>query len=94
MVLLWRSDSQEGSSYRTFDGSSDILMFLFYFEPVGMRGKQGEEKAFELLAYLYGKAFEFFFERFTTGGELTRKGSEFPSVKQEVIDEIEGKKEG
>ena len=93
MVLSWRDDSHAGPSNRVFDGSGDVRMFLFYFENVAMRGKKQEEKALELLSYLDGKAFEFFFARFTKEGCLTTEGQDFKTIKDALVLEFEEKEE-
>ena len=59
MELLWRADanSQASPSSLVFDATkeADVLMFLFVYENVAIRGKPDTEKVGELLHYLQGR---------------------------------------
>lgn len=92
MVLSWRADTPEASS-RVFTGTGDVKLFMFYFENVLMRGKDLQEKSYELLAHLDGEAFQFFFERFTTAGVLRDEAKEFENVKNAFFDRFQKKEE-
>ena len=66
MVLLWRADadSMVGPSRLVFDimQAGDVARLFFVYENVMMRGKADEDNAGELLRYLQGNAFEFFYD--------------------------------
>ena len=68
MVLPSRDDLH---STRIFDGSSDVKMFMFYFENVAMHGKADADTSIQLIAHLNGDALKFFFDNFTEDGNLT-----------------------
>lgn len=92
MVLLWRQDVERT---RIFNGEGDVVMFFFYFENVALLGKKDSEKSFEilqsfeLLAHLDGHTFGFFFQRFTTNGNLIEEARSIPVVKDDYLGEFQ-----
>lgn len=54
------------TSLAVFIGSveEDITKLFSFFENVTMKGKTGEEEESELLSYIDGVAFKFYFETF------------------------------
>lgn len=83
MVLSWRPGPQPSSaSPRVVTGQGDVAMFFFFFDNVGMRGKDESEKAFALLAYLDGAASEFYFQTFTMNGTIIETKKDFSVVKK------------
>lgn len=81
------------TSSRVFDGTGDVRVFFFYFENVAKQNKMDAEKPYELLAYLDGRAFNFFFERFTKNGGTTAEGVDFDVVQSAFFEECEEEEE-
>ena len=87
MVLLWRGGKEDGSLSQ-FDGSkpADVHKFFFVFENVATSGKSDEERASELLRYLEGDAFEFFYQAFVKNGYISAGGSDYQKVKKALME--------
>ena len=87
MVLLWRGGKEDGSLSQ-FDGSkpADFHKFFFVFENVATSGKSDEERAFELLRYLEGDAFDFFYQSFVKNGDISADGSDYQKVKKALVE--------
>lgn len=81
------------STKRTFDGTSDVKIFFFYFENVAMRGKSDADKAYELLAFLDKDAFEFYYSKFTSGGALIEQAQDYKTVKAAFMEKYEAKED-
>ena len=81
------------SSKRTFDGTTDVKMFFFYFENVATRGKDHSEMALDLLAFLDRDPFQFYYEKFTRNGELIEEAKDYAKVKAAFITRYEKKED-
>ena len=80
--------------FRGDRGSMDVKKFFFLFENVIAKSIElPSEKARELLLHLEGPAFEFFYNRFAEGDELSPETEDFSIVKGEFYREFEEKKE-
>ena len=76
-----------------FDGSSgNVEKFFFYFENVATRGKTPEERAVLLLGFLFGDAFDFYYDEYASKGELLDAGLDYKAVKKSFIERF-GKSE-
>ena len=93
MVLLWRADagSQVGPLRLVFDGKNDadVAKFFFVYENVVMRSESDEDRAGELLCYLEGDAFEFYFDTCSRNGKLTDDAGDYQAVKMAMMDRFE-----
>ena len=93
MVLLWRADanSQAGPASLAFDGKreADVAKFFFVYENVVMRGKSDEDKAGELLCYLQGEAFDYYYETYSQNGGLNEAARDYQAVKKALLDRFE-----
>ena len=87
MVLLWRGGKEDGSLSQ-FDGSkpADVHKFFFVFENVATSGKSDEEGASELLRYLEGDAFDFFYQVFVKNGDISADGSDYQKAKKALVE--------
>ena len=86
MVLLWRADanSQAGPASLVFDSKheTDVVKFFFVYENVVMRGKSDEDKTGELLCYLQGEAFDYYYETYRQDGGLNETARDYGAVKK------------
>ena len=87
MVLLWRGGKEDGSLSQ-FDRSkpADVHKFFFVFENVATSGKSDRERASELLRYLEGDAFDFFYQAFVKNGDISADGSDYQKVKKALVE--------
>lgn len=78
-----------------FDGSgrTNVDCFIFYFENVAEANTKGEQQPWEVIQYLRGRAFPFYYHTFTTQGELTDKAKDYELVKQALKPEFGMKKD-
>lgn len=53
-----------------------------------MCGKSPEEKAGEVLYFLRGAAFKFYYEKFSRDGNLTEDAADWQTVKKEIYDRV------
>lgn len=81
------------ASSHILDGIIDVRVIFSYFENVAMREINKDEKPFELLAFLDGPAFQFYYDRFTRDGMVTEEGIKFNIVRTSFIEEFEEKEE-
>lgn len=79
MILSWRGDQSQQTKL-VFDGSSDVNMFLFYFENVVMCDKDYAKKSLALIPHLDGEAFQLFFDKFTKNGKLNNAVSDLEKL--------------
>lgn len=84
MVLLWRAAGPQTNSY-VYDGTGDILIFLFYFENVVMSGENQEDKFIYLIGKLDGESLQVLFNNFPKDGELTDEGKYFLIVNTSLL---------
>lgn len=68
-----------------FDGTSDVRKVLFTIENVLARDLLDKDHARELMRYLDGATFEFYYKNFALDGELTADGSEYDTVKEALF---------
>ena len=83
MVLSSRDDLH---STRIFDGSSDVKMFMFYFENLEMHGKVDADKSIKLIEHPDGDALTFFLDKFTVDGNLTEEVMDFARIKHAFLE--------
>ena len=90
MVLLWRG-SKENGSLSQFDESkpADFRKFFFVFENVATSGKSDEARASELLRYVGGDAFDFFYQAFVKNGDIRADGSDYQKVKKALVERFD-----
>ena len=74
-----------------FDGkhAADVAKFFFIYENVVMRGKYDEDKDGELLCYLQGEAFDYYYETYSQDGGLNETASDYQAVKKDLLDRFE-----
>ena len=102
MELFWRADadSQAGPSRLVLDGKNDadVAKYFFVYENIVMRSKSDEDKAGELLCYLQGDAFEFYYsstavgvvyDTYSRNGKLTDDAGDYQAVKKAMINRFE-----
>ena len=63
-----------------------VEKFFFYFENVATRGKKPEERVVELLGFLVGEAFHFYYDEYATDGSLSEAGQNYAAVKKAFIE--------
>ena len=87
MVLLWRGGKEDGSLSQ-FDGSkpADVYKFFFVFDNVATSGRSDEGRASDLLRYLEGDAFDFFYQTFLKNGDICADSSEYQKVKKALVE--------
>ena len=92
MVLLPRRGNDDGAtagpSSVTYDRTAemDVGKFFFVYENVTMRMKSEDEKAAEIICYLEGDAFDFYYETFAQNGLLAEDAKDFDKVKHALVE--------
>lgn len=80
MVLFWGShgNSKAGPASLVFDGKqeADVAKFFFVYGNVVVKGKSDEDKSGELLYYLQGEAFDYYYETYSQNGGLKEAASD------------------
>ena len=80
------------SELTTFKGEEDARKFFYLFENVLQKGKTDAEKAENLVMYLAGKAFDYYFENFTSENQPTELARNYPEVKRLMLEKFAPKK--
>jgi hypothetical protein len=68
------------------DGSMDVKKFLFLFENVITKGLEPEKKAKEILLYLEGEAFDFYYDKFASGDAILEEAEDYRKVKAALLE--------
>ena len=93
MVLLSRDPARRGPVSLSFswasDDSYDVKKFFFYFNNVLMKEKRDQKKAKELLPFLDGLDFEFYYSRFAANDTLTAEAMNYTAVKRAFFDKFQ-----
>ena len=87
-IVLLRRGGKEDGLLSQFDGSkpADVHKFIFVFENVAASGKSDEERASELLRYLEGDAFDFFYQAFVKNRDISADALEYQKVKKALVE--------
>ena len=80
----WKKDG----SLSQFDGAkpANVHNFFFVFENVAASGNSEEERVSEILRYLEGDAFDFFYQVFVKNGDISADGSDYQKVKKALVE--------
>ena len=93
MVLLSRDPARRGPVSLSFSGASDdsfdVKKFFFYFDNVLMKAEDDKEKAEELLPFLDGLAFDFYYSRFAADDNLTAEAMNYSAVKKAFFEKFQ-----
>ena len=83
MVFSGRPEASDTDSSKIrFNGTTNVAKFFFVYEQAVMRTATPKERAAELLSYLDGAAFDFYYDVFAKDGDLTEGAKDFNAVKK------------
>ena len=72
-----------------FNGSNmDVNKFFFIYDNVVKQGKQNDQKALDLITFLYGLAFDFYYETYAEDETLSSVASDYPTVRKALKDKF------
>jgi hypothetical protein len=74
------------------DGSMEVKKVLFLFENNITKGQELAEKAKKLLLYLEGEAFDFYYDKFASGGALSEDAKDYSKVKAALMERFRKQK--
>lgn len=68
-------------------------MFFFYFDNIATRGKEQNNKAYELLTNLHGEKIQFYYEIFTRDGEMVLEARDYTTFKTAFLEKYQSKED-
>ena len=88
MVLSRREGDNPSLQHTIFDGSRNVKQFLFIFEQVIIRDVPEDQRGVCLIAYLGGRAFDAYYEKFTSDCDLIDDAKDYAKVRAWLLTEF------
>ena len=79
-----RAIASPGEFKYHFSGKEDMKKFFYVYENLDMKNKSEEETADNLVAYLDGEAFEYYFDKFTVHNAPNKEVRSLHKLKAEL----------